>query len=193
MNAIRDFFLRAKHWQIFLLFLACFCLGTGTLLRAILGVPADPFGKLLPFFVALEVAAVFFATWLSSLGQMLRSVVPLPLRMRGRFFRFAVTFPPVYFPIFTMFYLGLNARLSPSLIFASVLIIFPLHFFTMFCQLYSWYFVSKCLALAERLRPVSVLDYLADILCIWFFPAGVWFIQPRVNRLYDRVVPASPS
>jgi hypothetical protein len=23
---------------------------------------------------------------------------------------------------------------------------------------------------------------------IWFFPIGIWFIQPRINRLFDQSV-----
>jgi hypothetical protein len=42
--------------------------------------------------------------------------------------------------------------------------------------------------LAERLRPVRFSDYQAALLGLWFFPVGIWFIQPRINRLYAKRV-----
>jgi len=73
---------------------------------------------------------------------------------------------------------------NASLILISFAVIFPLHLFAMFCQVYSWYFVSKSLALAEKQQSVSFEDYLGYICALWIFPVGVWIIQPRVNGLY---------
>lgn len=186
MNAIQNFFLRARHWQIFLPVLACWCLGTVATLRSMAS--ADPFGNLLPFLVAMEVSAAILAAWLWSIGEMLGSAIPSALMMNVSFFRFAVALLPFYFPIFAVFFVGLNMRLSASLVLASSAVIVLLHFLAMFCQLYSWYFVSKSLVLAERLRPVRFSDYQAALLGLWFFPVGIWFIQPRINRLYAKRV-----
>jgi hypothetical protein len=186
VSAIQSIFVRAKHWQIFLLFAICWCAVIGAMLRSILLAPADPFGKLLLSFAAMEAFAVAFAAWLWSIGEMLDSVVPSPLNIRISLFRLAVTFPPLYMPVFAAFFVGMNAHLSVGLIVASYAVVFLLNSLALFCQVYSWYFVSKCLALAERSRHVTFSDYQGYVLGLWVFPVGVWFIQPRINRLYPR-------
>jgi hypothetical protein len=63
--------------------------------------------------------------------------------------------------------------------------IFPFHLLAMYCMLYLLYFVSKNLVLAERGKPASFYDYSGPFFLLWFFPIGVWIIQPKVNPLYE--------
>lgn len=79
---------------------------------------------------------------------------------------------------------GQHLTRKASLILISLAFIFPLHLLAIFCQFYSWYFVSKGLALAENSRPVLLSDYLGYFVGIWILPVGIWIVQPRVNRLY---------
>jgi|HubBroStandDraft_2_1064218.scaffolds.fasta_scaffold26755_3 hypothetical protein len=91
--------------------------------------------------------------------------------------------------------LSIRARISRNLcavlyvVFKSInavllSLIFPLHFLAMFCLFYLLYFVSKSLVLAETCKPASFNDYAGPFFLIWFFPIGIWFIQPRINRQY---------
>jgi hypothetical protein len=54
----------------------------------------------------------------------------------------------------------------------------------MFCIFYIAFFASKSLAMAEKSGPVTFYDYAGPLFLIYFFPVGVWFVQPRINRLY---------
>jgi hypothetical protein len=45
--------------------------------------------------------------------------------------------------------------------------------------------VSKSLVLAETGKPASFYDYAGPFFLLWFFPVGIWIVQPRVNRLYS--------
>jgi hypothetical protein len=94
-------------------------------------------------------------------------------------------FPAVYFPLFDIAALSL----SPTLFLA----IFPLHGFATFCLFYVLYFVSKSLVLAEKAAPVEFPNYIGTLFLIWFFPIGVWFTQPRINRLYANAAPTVSS
>ena len=60
-------------------------------------------------------------------------------------------------------------------------VIFSLHAFATFCMFYLLYFVSKTLVLAETSKPPSFYDYAEPFFLIWFFPMGLWFIQPRIT------------
>ncbi len=64
-------------------------------------------------------------------------------------------------------------------------IIMPLHFLAMFCMFYNLYFAAKTIKLAELQRQVNFGDYAGEFFLMWFFPIGVWWLQPKVNRLHD--------
>jgi hypothetical protein len=175
MSRITDYFLRAKHWQMFLLLTGMFCIaGFAT------WTTAPPTGNLegIGLFSLLIVGPVefWFLFWLWSLGTFFRSMVPPALRLNLGFFRFALIYPALYLLVFMIFF-----QSQSVLLFA---VIVPLHLFAMFCMFYSLYFVSKSLALAETGEPVSFYNYAGPFFLIWYFPIGVWIIQPRVNRLY---------
>ena len=55
----------------------------------------------------------------------------------------------------------------------------------MFSLVYIFYFVSKSLVSAERNAPVAFSNYAGALFLIWFFPIGIWIIQPRINWLYE--------
>ena len=176
MTSISNMFVRAKHWQVFLLFVGLFGIALAFIaafdsVRASTLIQND-----LPFFAVIEVFALVFAVWLWSLGTFIQSLVPLPFRLNRTFFLIAVIYPPLYAVLFmTVFHV------TNPMLFA---IIFPLHLLAVFCVLFSWYFISKSLAMAEKQGPALFPDYVGYVLCLWFFPFGIWFVQPRINRLY---------
>lgn len=51
--------------------------------------------------------------------------------------------------------------------------------------IYTTYFLSRNLKLAEKQDEVYLLDYALDIVWFWIFPIGIWFLQPRINRLEE--------
>jgi hypothetical protein len=111
------------------------------------------------------------------MGSFLSSVVPPQLKLSGGFFLLALIYSPLYMgaALFT-----LSNWFFPTLF----LIILPLHLFAGFCMLYTLYFVSKSLVLAKSGQSAPFHSYIGLFLLIWFFPIGVWIVQPRVNRLY---------
>jgi|SRR5579863_499719 len=181
INAISRFFLRARHWQIFLLLLALGIVGNVIIVTFMLRPQASlQFQQLeiingivtIPFLLC-------FLWWFWSMGSFLNSVVQPRLRLNGRFFAFALLYPSIY--VFAFFVLINNAK--PSLLFALIL---PFHLLAMVCILYPLYFTSKSLVLAETNSSASFRDYAGAFFLLWFFPIGVWFTQPRINRLYAR-------
>lgn len=179
MGAVARFFLRAKHWQIFLLLFGIGYVGA-TIALLVDMVTARTQEELvrvsLPFVFMMMLFMFCFVGWFWSMGSFLSSISRPTLRLRVRFFRFALFYPTVYILIF---FATFNVT-RPALL----ALIFPLHFFAMFCLFYDLYFVSKSLALVETGKQVSFYDYAGAFFLLWFFPLGVWFIQPRINRLY---------
>jgi len=183
MNLFYAFFLRAKHWQIFLVlvgvpYIATFAeyilVGEQSLQRL-----DDSRLLLLGVLTALEM--IGFLSWFWFIGSFLCSIVRPTLRPKTRFFSVAMAYPVIYgFTVPKLF------RSAPSAV------ILPLHLFALACLTYVFYFVSKCLSLAETGRPKSFSRFAGTFFLLWFFPIGVWIIQPKVNRLYLSKERSSP-
>ena len=180
MKAIGNVFLRAKHWQMFLLLFAA---PTIAEFSAIGVIPARilswrDLGAGGIFFLGMMVLYLLcFLAWFWSMGLFFRSIVKAELRMETRFFRFALIYPVVYVPVF--FLLVIPDTGVP------VWVILPLHLACMVCLFYLVYFVSKNLVLAEAGKQVSFYEYAGPFFLLWFFPIGVWIVQPKVNQLYE--------
>jgi hypothetical protein len=182
LKAIAKFFLRARHWQIVLLFFVVPVLaGIAGMERISTQIRSwHDFG--LAGFLFLGVMAFsmfFFPAWFWSMGSFLGSIVKPALKLNARFFRFVLVYPFVYMFIFFPFFF-----LRPAPVPAAVIV--PLNLFGMFCLLYIFYFVSKNLVLAETGEPASFSEYAGLFLLFCFLPIGVWVIQPRINRLYEK-------
>ena len=134
------------------------------------------FGKgLLPFWVLTLLSALCFNAWFWAMGSFLNAMVRPSLRPGVGFFRFALIYPILYIPVFIISFPQQPAMFA---------LIFPLHLLAMFCMFYLLNFTSKNLALVETDRAVKFYDYAGSFFLLWFFPIGVWAVQPRINRLY---------
>lgn len=88
MSQFSSYFLRAKHWQVFLLFFVLFCL--------LLAVSVSDRGESIAFVALAGIGELCFLAWLGSIGSFLSSVGQPPLRLSGGFFRLALIYPPLY-------------------------------------------------------------------------------------------------
>jgi hypothetical protein len=178
-------FLFLKHWQLFLLLviapiiLQILLMGnllTGTPQRIIL--------------VCSAIMTLFTGTyfgWLYTLGQNLHRKLPPDVFMNLARFRTFLIIPIVYIMVILVYLLQLpydnptNIPVPPSIL----PLILPVHLFSMFCIIYSLYFVAKALKAVEKQAAVTSGDYIGEFILLWFFPLGIWLIQPRINKLFS--------
>ncbi len=59
-------------------------------------------------------------------------------------------------------------------------------FYLMFAFLYSQAFPAKTLKSLEMKTEASLGDYFGDFMLILFLPIGIWFLQPRINRVIEK-------
>lgn len=192
-----NWFLRAKHWQLFLLILVA------PIIIELIAIPVVITTKspaiIFPFaFLMMVVTLGTQFGWYYSVGTALAGRLPSNAGMNVRRFRNFVFIPVAYltvlllgFGIFAMVMMD-GGRPSPML-GLSFIVILPMHFFSIFCIFYSMWFVAKSLKMVERYQFVEFGDYAGDFFLIWFFFVGVWFIQPRINRLFDPTLPPAPQ
>lgn len=189
------FFLRAKHWQLFLLIFGLPLLVQAVLLRNItsvivkLNVSPNP-DTFTPYIIAVAVATLLsllgLLAWYWSIATGLRQATPSISDSRVRLFKVTFLFPVLYFSflaVAVLFGIGDEVNFSVEPQYGPLLYVLPFHLLTMLCLLYCAYFVAKTIKTAEAGHAVPISSFAGDILLIWFFPIGVWFLQPRVNRL----------
>ena len=62
--------------------------------------------------------------------------------------------------------------------------IYPFHIISIICNFYSLYFVSKLIVMVEKKYAIKVKDYIGTFVAAWFYLIGIWWIQPRVKKLF---------
>jgi hypothetical protein len=179
MKTIQAYFLRTKHWQLWLLsmigfapFAAISIMAPTTSPKSGVTITSGLFG------VSMALCVVWLLAWLAAIGTFSNSIIDSSMRLSIGIFRFAFIYPVIYCSVAGSTWLNPVNRLPmpPGVNF--------LHFLATFSIFYCLYFASKTLVMAQTGKPATFHDYAGPLFLIWFFPVGIWFVQPRINRLY---------
>ncbi len=180
------FFLTLKHWQLFGLLI-----GVPMMLQfvamGLMIASSDPTAMVVMMPILMVIYIGLFFGWFYSLGKNLHQKLPASAPMNLTRFKMFLVIPIAYMLFLSIFMFGMMARLTKGAepnpaIFA---LIIPLHLFSMFCIFYCLYFNAKAFKAVELQRPVVFGDYAGEFFLLWFFPIGVWILQPRINKLFD--------
>lgn len=187
-------FLTAKHWQLFIFtFGIPMILEIGFVFAMVLSVITHRGSDVFPFFSYMKffpfIGILFMGTllgWFWSVGVGLQPLIPEDLRLNVSGFKFFVLFPLIYFVLFAgqMSLFMSETRVNPLIFLA----IFPLHLFAMFCMFYNFYFVARTFKTIELQRKVELGDYIGEFFLLWFYPVGIWFIQPKINKMAENLI-----
>lgn len=201
-----DRFLKAKHWQLFtLLFglpIVLEILFFSTFFKNMIAQNMET-SRLLELFQYFQYFPILILLimlinlgWYWAVGITLQEKIPVEFRLKTGMFKFFVIFPLVYFiaiclALFWFFsIIGIlpygtiqTGETIPPLIGFLPLIFIPIHFFCIFCSFYCMYFTARTIKTAELQRAARLDDYIGEFFLIWFFPIGVWILQPRLNKL----------
>lgn len=197
-----QFFLRLKHWQLFIVMLGLPIIYQLYFIFEIFGSRTQPMEVVgvegvtqvlneryfhfdfLPY-VLILFSLVFFG-WFWSIAIGLQKNIPVEIEMKVKRFKVLFIIPLVYTVVFMVFIGGLFSGMftygfSNSTWF--LVIILPLHLFSIFCIFHTIYFVAKTIRTAELQRVVTFGDFAGEFFLLWFYIIGIWIIQPKVNRL----------
>jgi len=188
-----NIFLRAKHWQLFILHFAIPFVLYFIAIAFMIGIAIrnhghDPYIGLrfIPVFIILGlISAIVKYGWTWAAGIILNDRLPEELKLNSVFFKICFFYPIVYLPLFgllmyTQFHDGIEA--FPF----TFLLIIPFHLLAIFCSFYCMYFVARVLKTTEYQRYTTVSDYIAEIIMIWFYFVGIWILQPKINKMIDK-------
>lgn len=177
--------LRLKHWQLFLLLTGAPLVFQLFAMQAMIR-NDDPQEVFVPFAITMIIVVTIFFGWFYALGTNLHKQLPESVSMNLARFKLFLLIPAFYLLSFCLLILF---AISDQELFQNYFtsfsgIIIPIHLLSTFSIFYALYFVSKALKSVEWQRPVTFSDYAGEFFLIWFFPLGVWIIQPRINRLF---------
>ena len=185
-----DRFLKAKHWQIFLLMVGI-PFGLQLIMMPITVMNHNPtlMFTIMPIVIILYVV-VFFG-WFWAIGTGLHHKLPETVKMNIKQFKIFLTIPIIYILFISIFMcvsaLGLIESDEPPgfAIFGIMGVIFPIHLFSMFCIFYALWFNAKTIKSIEFQRPVTFGDFAGEFFLMWLFPIGIWFVQPKINKMIE--------
>ncbi len=166
-----NFYLRAKHWQLFVI------------LMIALVAPVLLFGEELPnpitfFFIMIVYMLVIFG-WIVSIGISANKRLQPEFRKSPKLMLFGLLYTVVYLGLYlTVLFPEPGSGELPN-----VGLILPLHIFAMICVFYCLVYSSKQLVTLQLGKEPSFFEYSGPFFGFWFYPLGVWFIQPKVNEL----------
>src|SRR6185295_581120 len=125
-----------------------------------------------PLFLALTLVFTWvYLGWVWATGELCAVVAPEGLRPSLAPLRAAL--------LYTVSYLTIYVLALESLVEASpraFLLVFPLHVATTACSIYIVYFAARGLVRAERQVAGSFRDIAGQMVLLWVFPIGVWFL-----------------
>lgn len=186
MNTIAGLFLKMRHWQVFMLAFALPFLLEFLFMWAMLTDMGSGIVAPALFLLMLVLGGGTMIGWLFSVGWRFSSLVPEGARMNVGFFKFSVVFPVIYafafFALIAREFTPLPFQGAPAA--STFELIMPVHLLAMFCMFYVLYFASKTFKMAEIRRRVGFGDYAGEFFLMWFFPLGIWFLQPRITKLF---------
>lgn len=184
-----NFLLRLKHWQLFLLII-----GLPIMIRIPLMVTMKSsedslssftntnFLSLIPTMISMTLSL----GWIYAIGTNFHKKLPDTVKMnlvRFKVLFFIMAVYALFFCIFFAFNTFPNERILNSGLFV---VIIPIHIFSMFCVFYCLHFNARTLKAVELQRPVTFGDFSGEFLLLLFYPIGLWIIQPRINKFFDK-------
>lgn len=190
-----DTFLKAKHWQLFIVMLGIpllFQFYTMFNMFSNLDSESNPnpenIMKTFQIFPIIMIlfSLVFFG-WFWSIAIGLQKNIPEEIKMKVKKFKILFFIPFIYIIFFMIYTGGIFSGMGTNRFpngGGFVAIILPLHLFSMFCIFYSMYFVAKTIKTVELQRETGFGDFAGEFFLLWFYFIGIWVIQPKVNKLY---------
>lgn len=195
--------LRAKHWQLFsivfglpfliYLFMVYQIFSSINTIEESAPDPGIILGYAKYLIAFGFISTIVYWLWYWSIGVGLNSKVPENAKLSNTTFKIFLLLPAIYLFAVLAFVLTMMSSLpeleaggAPPFNPALITLILPLHFFSIFCIFYCIYFVAKTIKTVELQRKVTFSDFVAEFFLVWFFPIGIWILQPTINKLVDK-------
>jgi len=188
MNGFTEFVARLKAWQVFILLVLPMFASQFYLVGNMPSHASSPRPPNMEEFEALFKQTMLMSllmvalllTWVLSIALAANRRVQENLRLNTRLAIGCALYAASYIALAPFVFPGPGSITSGGV---SMGLVVPLHLLAMVAIFYVLAFAARNIIMAERQSTVSFFDYSGPFFLMWFFPIGVWFVQPRVNRL----------
>jgi hypothetical protein len=199
-----DIFLRARHWQLFLLTFALPVVFQMVMIGIMVAkmidyISTDTAPDALVMYGCVKYVSIgillhmgFSYGWFWSVAIGMQERVPSEVKMNVLRFKISFFVPLVFLVFVFSFVRTMVGRFieggevpHPGMILLCFAILIPLHLFSMVCAIHTMYFTAKTFKTVEMQKEVEFMDFIAEFFLIWFYPVGIWIIQPKINKMVE--------
>ncbi|MCD4705291.1 hypothetical protein K8R66_04430 [bacterium] len=176
-QGFKKFYLLSSAGKLFLLLVIVPFIGQFVLMSIVMST-RDP--KLI-FMIMPLIMLIFmalFISWFYTLGTGLYYKLPQGNNLNVKFFKFNLIYTIIYSIVF-MVNFGFGGIVNFGLLFL-------FHLYAMFGIFYGLYFISKTLVSVEKQQIAKFGDYFDVLFMFWFFPIGIWVLQPRIIKIFKQ-------
>ena len=122
--------------------------------------------------------AIFYALWPLLVANELQHLLPKKVQLNFNFF-LANTF------IWLAFLFGSIIIIDGSGMRFTGVEVIPV-IYVIFAYCYYLAFPAKILNSIEKQRTANLGEYIGDFFLVLFLPIGIWFLQPRINKVFAK-------
>lgn len=160
--------LKLKAFQLFLIFIVSALFESGSIVEGTIG--ALGFG--------------IFIGWIYSIGTSMNELIPYKLRPNGIYFKVSCLFTVVAIIVILIIFGGYSIDQDNYQQYGYwIWVLLPFHFYLIWSLIYIFYFASKALTSVIEGEVVGFGESYRVFFAMWFYPIGVWFIQPAVQKI----------
>jgi len=189
-------FLSAKHWQIFLCTIGIPIVLQFYFMFQMISLIKTSNDKRLQFdtsslYMYLIVICIYFFIyygWLWSINVGLDRYLAIDLKLKLKRFKWIMLLQFISIAVFGVLSYDIFIKLFSGEFlndFTFFYYLIPFQLFIVCCSIYSLYFSVKTIRTLELQKEVKFDECIGDFFLFWFFPIGIWFLQPRINRLNE--------
>jgi len=178
-----DISLRMKSWQVFILLFVLPALIQILYFYHLVFEEINDLNHILrSFSLLMLVFMVIYMFWFWAQGIGLNNIVPRNIRPGSGLFRFSIIYTAVYSILFQFYFLSASISNIDSLFIVLGVLI---HILGIYCGIYMVYFIARSMIMAEKKKIVEFSEFSSVFILLGIYPIGLWFIQPRINTIYE--------
>lgn len=173
--------LRLKNWQIFLI-----SWGPLSAFFSCLFIQPDLIVYYFQFwFFLFAIGIINSFAWVWAATIFIEKKIPSAIRPNDKMFKICFWLPASYilwFVCFMLYSLSIQKVASryPQL---ELKIIIVMAILSVCCIIYGLLFTAKIIKTAELQRNLKFYEYINEFILMILLPIGLWFIQPRLNKI----------
>ena len=129
------------------------------------------------------------------------AILPYPPSFIDRFFRFIQQLPVpywlTYLLLFSLFFGSIESieELEAienfdniGIVLSGLMFFLLISMFVLFCTFYQYWFIAKTIKSAQLQKDAVFGEFVGEFFLLWFYPIGIWILQPMVNKLVQEGV-----